>query len=123
MEDYWLRYYDDVSRTGVPIRIENYWADGDRWLSAHFSRVGDTGSNLVAVVFDDISERKRAEIALREGEEKYRQMLAAAERKAAELHAVIESIRDYSRACDWSFIGLSTGATLHGKRPPAIMML
>jgi len=69
MEEHWLRIYDDVSRTGIPVREENYWADADRWISAHFSRVGDDGSNLVGVVFDDVTKRKKTEIALRESEE------------------------------------------------------
>jgi PAS domain-containing protein len=54
----------------VPVRKEDCWAAGDRWLSIHLSRVGDDGSNLVGAVFDDVTQRKKAEIALRESEER-----------------------------------------------------
>jgi two-component sensor histidine kinase len=77
IEDRWLKAYDDVVRTGVPLRMEDYWADGQRWVTAHISRVGGAGSNLVATVFDDISARKRAELALRESEERVRMALDA----------------------------------------------
>src|SRR5262249_2218456 len=50
LEEHWLPYYDSVVRTGVPHREENYMRDVDRWFSAHYSLVGDLGSNLVAVV-------------------------------------------------------------------------
>lgn len=68
LEPYWIDYYEQVVRTGMPLRVENYWAHHDRWLNIHCSLVGDLGSNLVAVVFDDVTDRKKAEIALRESE-------------------------------------------------------
>jgi PAS domain-containing protein len=66
----WLRQYEEVTRTGLPSRHENYIQDGDRWVSTYFSLVGELGSDRVAVVFDDITERKRAEESLRESEER-----------------------------------------------------
>jgi PAS domain S-box-containing protein len=66
----WLRQFEEVTRTGVPARHENYIAERDRWVSTHYSLVGDLGSDRVAVVFDDITDRKRAEAALRESEER-----------------------------------------------------
>jgi len=70
VEPEWLRQFEEVTRTGVPARYENYIAERDRWVSTHYSLVGDLGSDRVAVVFEDITERKRAERALRESEER-----------------------------------------------------
>lgn len=56
-----IELYDRVCKSGKPVRIENYVAHRDRWYSVHFSRIGRRGSCFVAVVFDDITERKRRE--------------------------------------------------------------
>jgi|GEM_PF-867162 len=61
LEDYWLTYYVEVFKTGVPIRKENYMHEVGRWFSAHYSLVGDLGSRFIAVVFDDVTERKHQE--------------------------------------------------------------
>lgn len=65
---------DSLSRaiaTGVTIRTEGDYSPGiDRWFRAHFARVGGPESRVVAVRFEDITERKRVEIALRESEER-----------------------------------------------------
>lgn len=68
-EEKWLPYFEEVYQTGVPLRSENYLKDIDRWFSVHYSRVG-SGSRLIAVVFDDITERKLTEQALRQNEER-----------------------------------------------------
>ncbi|MEZ4870066.1 MAG: PAS domain S-box protein [Caldilineaceae bacterium] len=59
IESAWLEPYDQVLRTGEPIHTENYNHATDHWHQARYSRIGDAGSRLVAVVFDDITERKR----------------------------------------------------------------
>lgn len=60
-EPYWLELYDRVARTGEPQRIEKYHADTRRWYQAFVSRIGGEGSRQVAVVFDDVTERKQRE--------------------------------------------------------------
>lgn len=69
-ESYWMETYTRVWETGQPVRLENFVQDLDRWFSAYFSRVGGKDSRLVAVVFADITKRKRAEKKLRESEER-----------------------------------------------------
>ncbi|MFN7928756.1 MAG: PAS domain-containing protein [Blastocatellia bacterium] len=60
-EGYWLETYGAVARTGEPQRIENYNAATGGWYSSYASRIGGAGSRQVALVFDNITERKREE--------------------------------------------------------------
>lgn len=69
-EPYWLQGYDNVARTGEPLRRENYHEISGRWYSVYASRVGGAGSHKVALIFDDITERKQINAALRESEER-----------------------------------------------------
>lgn len=59
------------------------------WTPAEIALVQETAERTWAAV-----ERARAETALHESEERYRTLFEAAERKAAELRAVIESMGD-----------------------------
>jgi signal transduction histidine kinase len=69
-EDRWFDRYDGVMRTGTPAHYEDTTADTGRWYRATHARVGGPSSSLMVSVFSDITERKRAEIALRESEER-----------------------------------------------------
>jgi PAS domain S-box-containing protein len=62
-EPHWIKAYAVVARTGEPIRFENYSQHNDRWYHVYASRVGGDGSHQVAIVFDDITERKHRELS------------------------------------------------------------
>ncbi|GLC25122.1 GAF domain-containing protein [Roseisolibacter agri] len=83
LERFWLDTYDRVARTGVPERVENYNRDTDRWYAAHISRVGGD-ERRVAVVFDDVTVRKHAELALKASEERQAFLLGLSDALRAE---------------------------------------
>lgn len=58
IENYWLQAYDRILQTGEPLRFENFNASTNRWYSAYSFRLGEPGSNIVAVIFDDITKQK-----------------------------------------------------------------
>ncbi|MCC6287412.1 MAG: PAS domain S-box protein [Chitinophagaceae bacterium] len=60
-ESYWLENYDKVLKTGKTSRFENWHEATDRWYQTQASRIGDGNSRQIAIVFDDITERKRRE--------------------------------------------------------------
>src|SRR3712207_3532907 len=58
---YWRDSYGEVARTGTPLRLERYLPHTGRWYHVQASRVGGPDSRQVAIVFDDITERKQQE--------------------------------------------------------------
>ncbi|BCK88438.1 hypothetical protein MIZ01_2242 [Sideroxyarcus emersonii] len=70
-----LQVFGKVAQTGEPTRWEHYLAALDKWFS--FSIYSPAPGEFV-VVSDDISEHKRAEAALRESEERFRNIFSNA---------------------------------------------
>lgn len=66
LEEYWFELYGEVARTGEPRRFEREAAALDRWYHVHAFRVGNPKKHQVAVVFRDITERRRKVRELRE---------------------------------------------------------
>ncbi|RRV07573.1 response regulator [Pseudomonas sp. v388] len=81
--DGWVELYGSVLRTGVPIRFERELVATGRYLGVTAFRIEPAERNQVAVLFQDITERKRAELALQRLNEtlEARVIEAVAERK------------------------------------------
>jgi signal transduction histidine kinase/CheY-like chemotaxis protein len=60
-EEHWFRTYGSVAATGQPQRFEAPAQALGRWYDVYAFRVGEPWQNLVAVLFKDISDRKRLE--------------------------------------------------------------
>ncbi len=69
-EQYWFDRFGTVAMTGEPIRFEDV-AEGldHRWYDVHAYRVEPPELHQVAVLFTDITERRRSEIALEQSRE------------------------------------------------------
>ena len=81
--------YRRVLRTGEPVHIETRApALDDRWIALDV-HPGPQGG--LVVVFRDIDDRKRAEAALRESEERFRQANESLEHRVAERTAELEA--------------------------------
>ena len=66
----WCFLYETVLYTGKPIKFERELTSHGRMLELYAFRVEDQTDRRVAVIFKDITERKRADAALRESEER-----------------------------------------------------
>ena len=72
LEDSWIEDYGQVDRTGKPMEIENYVEGLKSWYKVFAYR---TKPGFVAITFENITDSKQAEEALRESEEKYRTLV------------------------------------------------
>jgi two-component system CheB/CheR fusion protein len=62
IEDHWLQNYGNVALTGEPVRFANEFKELGRWFEVFAFRVGDPEETRVAVLFNDITERRRSEL-------------------------------------------------------------
>ena len=96
--DGWIELYAGVLKTGKPIRFERKLEATDRWLNLAAFRVEPASRRQVAVLFQDVTARKRAEAALshltatleERVEERTRQLMVAEEalRQSQKMEAV-----------------------------------
>ena len=69
IEKSWLEIYGKVALTGIPERVENRVDRLNRWYDVYAFRFSEADNRQVAVLFNDISERRKAEEKLRESEQ------------------------------------------------------
>ncbi|MFT4174833.1 MAG: ATP-binding protein [Rhodocyclaceae bacterium] len=74
-EDYWFDVYGKVASTGEPVRFMSAAASLDRWFDVYAFRIDEPEDHRVAILFRDISERRRAEDMVRESEVRLRRII------------------------------------------------
>lgn len=66
-EQHWFDFYGKVASTGESIRFESPAAAlGQRWYDVQAFRIGAPETRKVAILFNDVSKRRTAELALTE---------------------------------------------------------
>lgn len=81
LESHWIETYARVASGGDPLRFESGSEAMGRWFDVFATPVGASGTRF-ALVFKDVTERRRADLALRESE-----IAERAARRRAELTA------------------------------------
>ncbi len=69
-EAHWFEIYGKIALTGESVHFSNEARALDRYYDVYAYRVGRPEDRHVAIIFNDVSEIKRAELALRESEQR-----------------------------------------------------
>ena len=79
LEEKWFETYGGVALTGKPVRVADISEAMNRWFDVYPFRIGEPEERKVAVLFNNITEKKLAEESLRESRERLNFALEAAE--------------------------------------------
>jgi PAS domain S-box-containing protein len=85
LDRFWIDTYGRVARTGEAVRFENEVTAIARWFDVYATRIGGPDSNRVALLFSDISTRKKDSDTLR----KLAADLSEADRRKTEFLATL----------------------------------
>jgi PAS domain S-box-containing protein len=92
LEEHWFETYGRVALTGEPIRFVNGSEAMQRWFDVYAFRTGRPEEHKVAVLFNDITARKRTENALRESQERLQMAMAAAQIYSWEMNLTTQQV-------------------------------
>ena len=101
--DSWVERYGAVLRTGQPIRFEQELEATGRHLSLSAFRIEPASLNQVAVLFQDITERRKAELALRQLNETLETRVANALAERRVLADLVEVANAFVQVVDLDF--------------------
>lgn len=93
LENFWFETYGKVALTGESVRFENRSEPMNSWFDVYASRIGEKNSRRVAIVFNNITERKQTEKILRESELRFRGLQQA----TPDGFMIFDAVRDESR--------------------------
>jgi PAS domain S-box-containing protein len=89
-EGFWFEVYGRVARTGEATRFEHEAAALGRYYDVYAFRISEPGEDRVAIIFNDILPRKRAE----EERERLRALEASVRAEAAERERISRELHD-----------------------------
>jgi PAS domain S-box-containing protein len=92
LESHWFETYGRVARTGEPVRFVSGSDVMNRWFDVYAFRVGRPEDHRVALLFNNITERRRTENALRQSQERLRMAMEAAHIYSWEMNLTTQQV-------------------------------
>ncbi|OKH31800.1 hypothetical protein NIES2119_27925 [[Phormidium ambiguum] IAM M-71] len=92
-ETHWFEIYGEIALTGVPARFENSANELGRFYDVFAFRIGEPHDRQVAVLFNDISDRKQAEKTLEQAHNALRQQANQLEQVNQTLLFTLENLQ------------------------------
>lgn len=106
-EEHWFEIYGRVAREGQPIRFQNHAEQLNRYYDVYACRLGEASNRHVAIIFNDITDKRDMESRLREAKESAEQAnLAKSEflsRMSHELRTPLNAVIGYAQLLDLQF--------------------
>jgi len=91
-EQHWFDTYGGVAVTGLPVRFMSEARALGRWYDVYAFRVGGDESRKVGVLFNDITDRRRAEERSRESAERLRLAVAIAQMGTFDIDLLTDAV-------------------------------
>ncbi|SDM69545.1 PAS domain S-box-containing protein [Methylobacterium phyllostachyos] len=120
-EQHWFDLYGHVALTGEAVRLENGAASLDRWYDVQAFRVGAPEERHVAILFNDISDRRAAEVALRASDTRSRLAQEAGQVGTFELDVATDEIVVSAEYCRLHGLPVAPVYTLDAVTAPVLM--
>jgi PAS domain S-box-containing protein len=120
-EEHWFEIYGRIALTGEPMRFENEAKQLGRWYDVYAFRVEDPKRRRVGILFNDITERKRAEAEAQDSERRYREVhaeLAHASRVATMGQLTASIAHEISQPVAAAVTNAQAAVRWLGRRPP-----
>ena len=61
LEPFWFQIYGHVAKSGEPANFESYATTFDRWFDVRAVKVGRPADRQIAIFFNDVTERRKAQ--------------------------------------------------------------
>jgi PAS domain S-box-containing protein len=120
IERFWTEAFARVVATGEPAHLEHQVAALERWFEVLAHR---TEHDRFAVLFLNITDRKRSEAALREINETLEQRVAERTQELAATQALLRTIYDHSGECHVLLAARPEGGFVYQEANPAVLRL
>ena len=124
LEEHWYTIYSEVARTSKAARFEENSKTLGRWFDVHAFRMSGPDDGKVAVLFNDITQRRQSEERIRQLNDTLEQRIAKALAEREFLAKIVETTDAQVQAIDKNYRWLAINSScvaeyerLYGKRP------